>query len=209
MPAPDPHYERTVKERLGLMDALQAAATLFEEALRSGGGREALGYAEGRGISRDTIEEFRIGYAPGGRDRLKTALLKKGFTEAQLLDAGLIIKPDDGRPTYDRFRDRLTIPILDIKSRVIAFGARALAPDAQPKYLNSPGDAALRQRLHGLQLRPRAELRLREERADRGRRLYGCDRAPSGGLQECCGDARHRFHRAADGAALAASRPSP
>jgi DNA primase len=138
MPAPDPQYERTVKERLGLMDALEAAAKLFEEALRSGGGREALGYAEGRGISRDTIKEFRIGYAPGGRDRLKTALLERGFTEAQLLDAGLIIKPDDGRATYDRFRNRLTIPILDMKSRVIAFGARALEADAQPKYLNSP-----------------------------------------------------------------------
>lgn len=138
MPAPDPQYERTVKERLGLMDALEAAAKLFEAALQSGGGREALGYAEGRGISRETISEFRIGYAPGGRDRLKTALLERGFTEAQLLEAGLVIKPDDGRPAYDRFRNRLTIPILDPKSRVIAFGARALEPDAQPKYLNSP-----------------------------------------------------------------------
>ena len=138
MPAPDPQYERTVKERLGLMDALEAAAKLFEQALRSGAGREALSYAEGRGLSRETIQEFRIGYAPGGRDTLKTALLKKGFTEAQLLDAGLIIKPDDGRPPYDRFRNRLTIPILDVKSRVVAFGARALQADAQPKYLNSP-----------------------------------------------------------------------
>jgi len=55
-----------------------------------------------------------------------------------LLEAGLIIKPDDGRPTYDRFRNRLTIPILDAKSRVIAFGARALDPASEPKYLNSP-----------------------------------------------------------------------
>jgi DNA primase len=138
MPKPDPQYERTVKERFGLMDALEAAAALFQEALHSGGGRDALGYAEGRGLSRATIEEFRLGFAPEGRDRLKTALLKRGFTEAQLLDAGLIIKPDEGRPTYDRFRNRLTIPISDVKGRVIAFGARALLPDAQPKYLNSP-----------------------------------------------------------------------
>jgi DNA primase len=138
MPKPDPRYERMENERLGLLDALEAAAKLFEEALRSSMGRQALEYAEGRGLSQDTIEEFRIGYAPDGRDRLKTALLKRGFTEAQLLDAGLIIKPDDGRPTYDRFRNRLIIPILDAKSRVIAFGARALDPDAQPKYLNSP-----------------------------------------------------------------------
>jgi DNA primase len=138
LPVPDPQYERSVKERLGLMDALEAAASFFEQALRAGSGREALAYAEGRGLNRGTIQEFRIGFAPGGRDTLKATLLKKGFTEAQLLDAGLVIKPDDGRPTYDRFRNRLTIPILDAKSRVIAFGARALEPDAQPKYLNSP-----------------------------------------------------------------------
>jgi DNA primase len=89
MPAPDPRYERTMKERLGLMDAVEAAAKLFEQAIRAKGGREALGYAEGRGISRDTIAEFRMGYAPGGRDSLKSALLKQGFTEAQLLEAGL------------------------------------------------------------------------------------------------------------------------
>ena len=138
LPKPDPQYERSVKERLGLMDALEAAASFFEQALHAGSGREALAYTEGRGLSRETIQEFRMGYAPGGRDTLKAALLKQGFTEAQLLDAGLVIKPDDGRPTYNRFRNRLTIPILDAKSRVIAFGARALAPDAQPKYLNSP-----------------------------------------------------------------------
>ena len=138
LPKPDPRYERMERERLGLMDALEAAAKFFEAAIRAREGREALGYAEDRGISRETIVEFRIGYAPGGRDTLKSALLKQGFTEAQLLETGLVIKPDDGRPTYDRFRNRLVIPILDAKSRVVAFGARALDPDAQPKYLNSP-----------------------------------------------------------------------
>src|SRR3990170_1342687 len=138
MPKPDPQVERTAKERLGLFDALEAAARLFEEALVAHDGREALLYAERRGLSRETLKEFRIGFAPNAKEALKTALLKKGFTEAQLLDAGLIIKPDDGRPTYDRFRNRLTIPILDAKSRVIAFGARALDPASEPKYLNSP-----------------------------------------------------------------------
>ena len=101
-------------------------------------GREALLYSERRGLSRETLKEFRIGFAPNAKDALKCALLKKDFTEAQLLETGLVIKPDDGRPTYDRFRSRLTIPILDAKSRVIAFGARALDPEAEPKYLNSP-----------------------------------------------------------------------
>ena len=138
MPKPDPRFERTAKERLGLFDALEAAAGLFEEALQAREGREALTYAERRGLIHETLKEFRIGFAPNAKDALKTALTKQGFTEAQLLDAGLLVKPDDGRPAYDRFRNRLTIPILDVKGRVIAFGARALDPEAEPKYLNSP-----------------------------------------------------------------------
>ena len=138
MPKPDPQYERSNKEQLGLLDALEAAARLFEEALTAREGRDALLYAERRGLTAGTLKEFRIGFAPHAKDVLKATLTRRGFTEAQLLEAGLLVKPDDGRPSYDRFRNRLTIPILDVKSRVIAFGARALDPDAEPKYLNSP-----------------------------------------------------------------------
>jgi DNA primase len=138
MPKPDPQFERANKERLGLLDALEAAARLFEEELVAREGRNALLYAERRGLQSETLKEFRIGFAANARETLKTILTKRGFTEAQLLEAGLLIKPDDGRPSYDRFRNRLTIPILDQKSRVIGFGARALDPDAEPKYLNSP-----------------------------------------------------------------------
>jgi DNA primase len=138
MPKPDPQFERANKERLGLLDGLEAAARLFEEALGSREGRDALLYAERRGLKPETLKEFRIGFAPHAKEALKATLTKQGFTEAQLLEAGLLIKPDDGRPSYDRFRNRLTIPILDVKSRVIGFGARALDPNAEPKYLNSP-----------------------------------------------------------------------
>ena len=138
LPKPDPQFERMAKERLSLLDALEAAAKFFEEQLRTPQGRGALSYAEQRGIDAKTISEFRIGFAPNAKDALKGALVKQGFTEAQLLEAGLLIKPDDGRTAYDRFRNRLTIPILDAKSRVIAFGARALDASAEPKYLNSP-----------------------------------------------------------------------
>jgi DNA primase len=138
LPKPDPQYERAAKERLGLIDALEAASRFFEEELKAREGRDALAYAERRGLSSEILNEFRIGFAPNAKDALKGALLKKGFAEIQLLDAGLLIKPDDGRASYDRFRNRLTIPILDAKSRVIAFGARALDPASEPKYLNSP-----------------------------------------------------------------------
>jgi DNA primase len=138
LPKPDPQFERAAKERLGLIDALEAASRFFEEELATREGRDALSYAERRGLIPQTLKEFRIGFAPNSKEALKSALLRKGFTEAQALDAGLLIKPDDGRLTYDRFRNRLTIPILDAKSRIIAFGARALDAGAEPKYLNSP-----------------------------------------------------------------------
>src|SRR6478609_12119089 len=138
LPKPDPQYERAAKERLGLYDALEAASVYFEEQLGARDGREALDYAARRGLSPQTIEEFRIGFAPNAKDMLKAALIKRGFSESQLLDAGLLIKPDDGRAPYDRFRHRLTIPIVNARGRIIAFGARALDTATEPKYLNSP-----------------------------------------------------------------------
>ncbi len=138
MPKPDPQYERAAKERLGLFEALEAAVAYFESELKGRDGREASSYAGQRGLTPDTLREFRIGFAPNAKDALKGVLIKRGFSEAQLLEAGLLIKPDDGRSSYDRFRHRLTIPIADARGRVIAFGARALDKATEPKYLNSP-----------------------------------------------------------------------
>jgi DNA primase len=138
MPKPDPQFERVARERLGLYDALEAASVYFEEQIATREGREALDYADRRGLTPEVMKEFRIGFAPNAKDALKAQLIKRGFSETQLLDAGLIIKPDDGRATYDRFRHRLTIPIVNAKGRIIAFGARALDAATEPKYLNSP-----------------------------------------------------------------------
>ena len=138
MPKPDPLFERTAKERLGLYDALEAACAHFEEQLGTREGRGALAYAEWRGLTSATIKDFRIGFAPNAKDALKATLIKRGFNEAQLLDTGLLVKPDDGRAPYDRFRHRLTIPIVNARGRTVAFGARALDAATEPKYLNSP-----------------------------------------------------------------------
>ena len=138
LPKPDPQFERAAKERLGLYDALEAASAYFEQRLGSREGRDALAYAERRGLTPATLKDFRIGFAPNAKDALRETLIKRGFTEAQLLDAGLLVKPDDGRSTYDRFRHRLTIPIVNPRGRIIAFGARALDAATEPKYLNSP-----------------------------------------------------------------------
>ncbi|HXG79715.1 MAG TPA: CHC2 zinc finger domain-containing protein, partial [Methyloceanibacter sp.] len=87
LPKPDPQFEQIARERLGLLDALEAAACFFQEQLNAREGREALAYAERRGLSQDTLKEFRIGFAPRSRDTLKITLIKQGFTEQQLLEA--------------------------------------------------------------------------------------------------------------------------
>ena len=93
-------------------------------------------YVESRGLNNDTIERFEIGYALDEWDALLGYLKKKGYSEEELLEAGLIIEREGGG-YYDRFRNRLVIPIRDRRGRVIGFGARAL-DDSHPKYLNSP-----------------------------------------------------------------------
>lgn len=138
LPTPDPAEARRAQVRASLADVVAAAARFYQEQLRSAAARDARAYAERRGLTVETIETFEIGYAPAERDALKRHLLEKGITEAQMIEAGLIIRPDDGRAAYDRFRNRLMIPIHDHRGRIVAFGGRALGADQEPKYLNSP-----------------------------------------------------------------------
>lgn len=137
---PKADYREVVreKERATLIDVCEMAATYYQDCFKLTEGQAARAYSDKRGLSRMTISEFRIGYAPGGRDSLKRHLLGKDIDEQQMIDCGLLIKPDDGRPSYDRFRNRLMIPIQDERGRVVAFGGRALSAEDQPKYLNSP-----------------------------------------------------------------------
>lgn len=126
------------KQRLrGLMTA---ATEYYHKQLFNGSpaSNEVLRYAkEKRGFTDETITRYQIGYAPKGWQHLHDELTKIGYSDAELDETGLISKNDAGK-IYDRFRNRLIIPIRDEKGRVIAFGARALDPDDQPKYLNSP-----------------------------------------------------------------------
>ena len=137
LPKDSPEAVQAAEKRKDLYDAADAAANYFEGRLQTSEGAAARAYLAKRGLLASTQAEFRIGYAPDGREGLKTHLIGKGFTEAQLIDAGLTIMPDDGRASYDRFRGRLMIPIQDGKGRVVAFGGRTLLPDGKPKYLNS------------------------------------------------------------------------
>ena len=137
LPARDPRAEAREKQRLSLFEVVEAAAKWFEAELAGPRGVQARRYLEGRGVDEATRATFRLGYAPDSRTALRTRLEKDGVTQAMLLEAGLVIAPDDGRAPYDRFRGRLIFPIWDRRGRVVAFGGRALG-DGQPKYLNSP-----------------------------------------------------------------------
>lgn len=141
LPAPalnDAHAREQADERTRLYDILEASARWFEEQLRSAAGQEARAYLDKRGLRRDTIAEFRIGFAPATRSELKQFLVKTGFGVPDLVEAGMLIGGDDIPEPYDRFRRRVMFPIADAKGRIIAFGGRALDPDAPAKYLNSP-----------------------------------------------------------------------
>jgi len=138
LPAPDPQAARREKKRAGLADICEIAARFFQAEFVGPRGSEARGYAQKRGLIQETLKEFRFGFAPDSRDALKTHLAAREVPEADMVEAGLVIRPDDGRPSYDRFRGRLMIPIQDGRGRVVAFGGRTLLPDGQPKYLNSP-----------------------------------------------------------------------
>jgi DNA primase len=141
LPKPEPMSPRAIEEvdtRARLMALVEASARFFQSQLSSTPGQEARRYLERRGVTRETIERFRMGFAPAGREVLKAHLAKEGFTVKEMGEAGMVIMGDDIAVPYDRFRNRVMFPIEDLKGRVIAFGGRALDPDAPAKYLNSP-----------------------------------------------------------------------
>ncbi len=129
--------KKTTETEKTLYHANEAAARWFSLSLSGSLGQEARGYLERRGLEPDVISRYGLGYAPSDRQALKRALTGEGFTDEQLVKAGLLIRPDDGGGTYDRFRNRVMFPISDRRGRIVGFGGRALG-DARAKYLNTP-----------------------------------------------------------------------
>jgi DNA primase len=138
MPALDPRGAEQEKTRQALSDWLEAAAKWFEAELRRPAGVQARAYLARRGLPEGEWARFRLGYAPAGRTALKDYLVAKGAHPRELIEAGLLIAPDDGGAPYDRFRERIIFPITDARGRVVSFGGRALDPQARAKYLNGP-----------------------------------------------------------------------
>ena len=138
MPERDPAAEAREQRAESLFDVMETATRWFEAQLAGQNGRDARAYLDRRQVTDASRAAFRLGFAPNSRSALIEALRARGVSDTQMVDAGLVIKPDDGGASYDRFRNRLMFPIADGRGRVIAFGGRALGADAKAKYLNSP-----------------------------------------------------------------------
>jgi len=118
--------------------------------------KEILNYLrEKRGLTDSTIEGFGLGYAPAGYDNALKHFIKRGYKDQELMDAGLLSMREHDLRTYDRFRNRIMIPIRDELGRMAGFGARIVDPNDVPKFLNSPETPIF----------------------SKGRLLYGLDRA--------------------------------
>jgi DNA primase len=133
-----PEQKKRMGERESLLNINRQAMDFFSRSLRHGSaGQAARAYLDKRGLSADIIDRFNIGYAPRGWDHLLNFFSKRGLPPARVERSGLILPKKDGRGYYDRFRDRIIFPIIDVNQAVIGFGGRVI-DDSLPKYLNSP-----------------------------------------------------------------------
>ncbi len=136
----DEQYQSKYRQQERLWALHKEAARFFHAQLYGPEGRAALEYALGRGLSKSTLTKFGMGYAPDSWDQLVKALRAKGYTDQELRDSGLVTVSKKNGNLFDRFRDRLMFPIIDVRGNVIGFGGRIMNnndPNAA-KYLNSP-----------------------------------------------------------------------
>ena len=158
--SPEQHqeFQRQLSLREQLYEINAVATSFYQHTLQQSQGEIALDYLKStRQLNSETIQHFQLGYAPSGWETLLTYLVEQRQFPIHLVEqAGLIVPRKNGSGYYDRFRDRLMIPIQDNQGRVIGFGGRTLA-DEQPKYLNSP----------------------ETELFDKGKILFGLDKAYS------------------------------
>ena len=146
-----PRQDARLREEL--LKIHEVAAEYFREQLAGPAGARARQQLQDRGVSGQTIEQLGLGYAPTSREGLRAALTARGIPHALILQSGLVVQRDGGE-VVDRFRNRLMVPICRETGSVVAFGGRAMSPDQQPKYLNSPETAiySKSRTLYGLNL---------------------------------------------------------
>ncbi len=132
-----PEERKENQQRSVLIEMHREAQTFFVKQLETTGeGRAARAYLEDRGLDKEVIARFGIGYAPSGGDLLLRQFKPK-YAEKLLVESGLLSRDQSGARMFDRFRRRITFPIANESGKIVAFGCRALGDD-QPKYLNSP-----------------------------------------------------------------------
>jgi DNA primase len=138
LPQRDPGAEKRASMRASLYEVMELAARYFADRLQSAEGAAARAYLRERRILSATQQQFRLGYAPGGRNQLREHLVSRKVSLESMAACGLVATGPDIAVPYDRFRDRIIFPILDARERVIAFGGRAMDRGVAAKYLNSP-----------------------------------------------------------------------
>lgn len=141
LPRGSPEAEAREKARASLHEVLELAASYYSARLAGPEGAAARAYLSERCIGPELQRHFRLGYALPEKYALRDHLAARGVAVAAMIAAGLLIHGEDIAVPYDRFRGRIIFPISDAFGRVIAFGGRALGPEVQPKYLNSPETA--------------------------------------------------------------------
>ncbi|AWK85342.1 DNA primase [Azospirillum thermophilum] len=136
VPRPTEEDRHRYERRKTLHDLVEQAARWFEHQLYAPAGRAGLDYLKRRGLDPDIIARFRLGFAPGDSGALRQVLLKQGFSDEDMITAGLLKQPEDGRAPYSFFRNRVIFPVTDRRGQVVAFGGRILEGDG-PKYVNT------------------------------------------------------------------------
>ena len=132
----DEQYQSRYRQQERLWAVSKEAARFYHSMLFAPQGTQALSYVQGRGMPKSTLTRFGIGYAPDSWDSLVNAMRAKGYTDEELVAASLASRSQKTGNIFDRFRNRIMFPIIDVRGNVIGFGGRVM-DDSKPKYLNS------------------------------------------------------------------------
>ena len=135
MTVPEDGDDKTAKRKMRVYEINREAARFFHKCLKSPVGKEGYDYLRRRGLSDQIIVSYGLGFAPNTWDSLRNHLQKKGFTREEMIDAAVLSQGKNGS-AYDKFRNRVIFPIIDLRGNVIGFGGRVM-DDSKPKYLNT------------------------------------------------------------------------
>ncbi|OED47025.1 DNA primase, partial [Rhodobacteraceae bacterium (ex Bugula neritina AB1)] len=138
MPKRDPRAQEKQDRRTLLADVMEQAVQFFRLQLKTGAAGDARAYLQRRGLTAQALDRWEIGFAPDGWQNMWDALRGKNVPEDLIIGAGLAKPSNKGGKPYDTFRNRIMFPIRDARGRAIAFGGRAMDPNDNAKYLNSP-----------------------------------------------------------------------